>query len=89
MKRLSLVFCLLITLTANFFYSLNAQVNKNDSLALVDLYSKTDGTHWALHTHWLTSAPVSKWYRVTMTGKRVTGINLVYNNLNGIIPASE
>ena len=45
--------------------SANAQVNTNDSLALVDLYNRTGGSiTWADRTNWLTSAPVSSWYGI-------------------------
>lgn len=52
-----------------------------DSLALVDLYSKTGGTAWTHRNNWLTINPVSTWYGIKVTGNRVTAINLEYNNL--------
>ena len=59
----------------------NAQVNKQDSLALVDLYNSTDGPNWNDHTNWLTKKRVSTWSRITVTNNRVTRIELNYQNL--------
>ncbi len=72
---------------------LKAQVNVNDSLALVDLYNSTDGPRWAHRENWLTSSPVSSWYGITVANKRVSEIDLnQYNNfsnhMTGTIPAS-
>ncbi len=64
----------------------DAQVNMQDSLALVALYNSTDGTHWIDHTNWLTSAPVGSWSGITENNYRVRGINRVGNNLKGTLP---
>jgi len=65
----------------------NAQVNVQDSLALVDLYNSTNGPNWDNNSGWLTG-PVSKWYGITVTDTRVTKISLVHNKLNGKIASS-
>ncbi len=65
-----------------------AQVNVQDSLALVDLYNSTDGPHWTSNTNWLTTAPISKWYGITINKNRVIKISLYANNLQGNIPSS-
>jgi len=57
-----------------------------DSLALVALYDSTDGANWTNNTNWLTG-PVSTWYGVTVSGNRVTQIDLKNNNLVGTIPS--
>ncbi len=57
-----------------------------DSLVLVDLFNSTDGPNWTNNTNWLTSAPVSTWFGVTVEGDRVTQLNLVNNNLLGTLP---
>jgi len=62
-------------------------VDVNDSLTLVDLYNSTGGPSWYNNTNWL-NGPVSTWYGVTVTGTRVTQLNLSTNNLTGPIPAS-
>ncbi|HTB51257.1 MAG TPA: T9SS type A sorting domain-containing protein [Ferruginibacter sp.] len=60
-----------------------------DSLALVNLYDSANGSSWANHTNWLTTAPLSAWYGVTVNGSgRVTGLALGNNNLVGRIPFS-
>ncbi|MCK4981114.1 MAG: DUF1565 domain-containing protein, partial [Candidatus Delongbacteria bacterium] len=56
-----------------------------DSLALVALYDSTDGANWTDNTNWLTG-PVSTWYGITVSGDRVTEIDLNFNNLAGTIP---
>lgn len=68
----------------------NAQaINKQDSLALVDLYNNTNGSGWLKHDNWLTTKPVSSWFGITVyvTG-RVTQIILPQNKLKGSLPAS-
>ncbi|HVX28796.1 MAG TPA: leucine-rich repeat domain-containing protein [Parafilimonas sp.] len=64
-----------------------AQINQQDSLALVDLYNSTKGPKWQPN-NWLTAAPVSTWTGVTVDGNRVTGIDLTNSGLNGRIPES-
>ena len=87
MKQLSTLLIAAILFTA-ITPTLKAQVNTQDSLALVDLYDSTGGPNWRNHTNWLTSAPVSSWYGITEYNWRVTGISLDSNNLKGVIPAS-
>ena len=65
--------------------STSAQVNTTDSLALVALYNSTDGANWT--TPWDLSQPVSTWNGITLTGDRVTNVNLLSQNMNGTIPS--
>ncbi len=65
-----------------------AQVNTQDSLALVDLYDSTGGANWTNHTNWLTGAPVNTWYGVNVISGGVNVVHLPSNNLTGSIPAS-
>ena len=67
--------------------NLNGQVFEQDSLALVDLYNTTNGNNWINNTNWLT-APVSSWYGITVVDNRVTEIDLLNNNLIGILPSN-
>ena len=62
-----------------------AQVNVQDSLALVALYNATDGTNWTNNTNWL-STPVSQWYGVQLQANRVWMLSLNNNNLIGTLP---
>ncbi len=87
MRLKTLLFLLLITLLVNPFKT-EAQVNEQDSLALVDLYSNTNGPGWTYNTNWLTAAPLSTWYGITVTDNRVTAIVLGNNGLTGTIPSS-
>jgi Leucine-rich repeat (LRR) protein len=88
MKTKSTLFCLVIAVCTNTCITVYAQaVNKQDSLALVDLYNSTNGPAWNYNTNWLTG-PVKTWLGISVTGTRVTGIDLSGNNLNGSIPAS-
>src|SRR6266498_453155 len=88
MKTKSTLFCLAFALFANISITVNAEVNQQDSLALVDLYNSTNGPNWNNHTNWLTKNPVSTWYGVTIKNKRVTQIVLPMNNLTGSLPSS-
>src|SRR3954453_12709686 len=89
MKTKSILFCLVFALCANTSITVYAQaVNKQDSLALIDLYNSTNGSNWNDHTNWLTKRPVKTWYGITVTGTRVTRIALYSNSLSGRIPSS-
>src|SRR5438105_4616827 len=88
MKTKSILFCLVFAVYANTCITANAQaVNKQDSLALVDLYNSTNGAGWNDNSGWLTG-PVTTWSGITITGTRVTGIYFVDNHLSGGIPSS-
>ena len=88
MKYYSIFSFLLFALSANLFTAAKAQVNKSDSLALVDLYNSTNGPGWYGKSNWLTTNPVSTWAGITVTGTRVTAIKLTNNHLTGTLPAS-
>lgn len=68
-------------------FSIKAQVNIGDSLALVDLYNSTNGGYWKYNTNWLTNK-VSEWHGIKVSNNRVTGIYLINNHLEGTLPAS-
>ena len=85
MKNRILLFLLLIS---TGFNHLDAQINEHDSLALVDLYQSTNGKDWSTNNNWLTAKPVSSWYGVTVSGNRVRGLLLDFNNLKGALPSS-
>src|SRR6266540_3751948 len=87
MKTKSTLFCLVFAFCVNI-NTANAQVNVQDSLALVDFYNSTDGPHWKNNSNWLTSSPVSSWYGIYVKNKRVFDIILNDNRLKGTIPAS-
>lgn len=80
---LFIVFCLSASITSK------AQVDANDSLALVDLYNSTNGPGWTYNNNWL-NGPVKEWLGIHLSNdnKRVTEINLSINNLSGHLPSS-
>src|SRR6476660_8549772 len=89
MKSKSTLFCLLFPFCISINFTVDAKaVNKQDSLALVDLYNSTDGPNWYDNTNWLTKSPVSTWYGITVSSVRVSKIVIDFNNLNGSIPLS-
>jgi len=81
------IFIILISTSSNSF----AQVNTQDSLALVSLYNSTGGSNWSntisSTNPWLVGI-VSNWYGVTVTGNSVTSIDLHNNSLSGTIPTA-
>ena len=79
---------LAITLVITSQNKINAQINKTDSLALVDLYNSTNGNNWKNHTNWLTASPVSSWYGIIVSGKKLKEILLEQNQMTGSLPAS-
>ncbi len=75
--------CLLLSVLP---LSVMAQVTAQDSPALVALYTATNGPGWSNCANWL-SGPVPSWYGVTVSGDRVTRIELRGNGLSGSIPS--
>ncbi len=63
-----------------------AQVSKQEKEVLLNLYSATNGSGW--NNTWNLETPVETWYGITVENNTVTGINLLFNNLNGTLPAS-
>ena len=82
-KTLLFVFALYLFSAKNF-----AQVNVQDSTALVDLYNSTDGANWIDNGNWLTTAPLNTWYGITVEDGRVTEVYLFDNHLVGSLPSS-
>jgi len=59
--------------------------------SLIALYIATRGDHWNDNTNWSTTTmptlkELNQWYGITMREGWLSGINLSYNNLTGIIP---
>jgi len=63
-----------------------AQVSKQEKQVLLDLYTATNGLEW--NKQWNLEKPIDTWYGVTVENNKVTGINLLFNNLKGTLPAS-
>ncbi|HVX28795.1 MAG TPA: leucine-rich repeat domain-containing protein [Parafilimonas sp.] len=82
MKKIFTPFFLFAALTISKPDSLKAQVNVQDSLALVDFNNSTN-------VNWQTNTPVSTWFGITVTDNKVTAIDLSnFRDLAGSIPAS-
>ncbi|HPE82696.1 MAG: Two component regulator three Y domain protein [Aequorivita sp.] len=77
------------TLTCVFMFIATlmvAQVSKKEKQVLLDFYSATNGQAWT-HT-WNVEEPVESWYGVTVENNTVTEIHMLFNNVDGILPAS-
>lgn len=82
-KQPTRIICLIFTLLICFSIS-TADERRNDSLALVELYSSTGGTSW--ETQWVLSETMDNWHGITVTNNRVTQVYLYNNGLDGTIP---
>jgi len=77
------VFVLTLTSAEKLF----AQINQQDSVALIEFYNNTNINNlWRYK--WNTAMPVRTWYGITVENNRVTKIQLRNNILFGSIPAS-
>ncbi|MAP53869.1 Two component regulator three Y domain protein [Altibacter sp.] len=63
-----------------------AQVPAKEKQALLDLYVATHGEQWI--KSWDTNKPVQEWQGVTVENDHVVSLSLLFNNLQGSIPAS-
>ena len=65
--------------------------NDNDAdaerAALVAIYDATDGDNWTENMNWKSQEPVGDWYGVTVENGVVTGLDLEFNNLRGVLPS--
>jgi Leucine-rich repeat (LRR) protein len=84
-KRILLPFLCLIVLFQSYIYGQNRM---QDSIALSDLYTATDGSHWTNQANWL-AGNISTWYGVTLntTTQRVNRVSLPNNGLKGKLPS--
>jgi len=64
-------------------------VSAVECLALLDIFTKTQGVQWISKTHWLNfasgNAPCD-WYGVTCSGGHITELGLARNQLSGTLP---
>jgi hypothetical protein len=81
MKRILPTLCSFLFSVAIF-----AQVSANEKQVLLDLYVATQGENWT--STWDTSEPVEHWKGITVENDHVVGIRLLFNNLDGELPAS-
>ena len=57
-----------------------------DSLALLSIYEAAGGASWTRTNNWKTTLPLRQWSDISMTGTRVTTVDLSSNNLTGSFP---
>jgi len=58
----------------------------NEKDILTALYNCLNGDSWATNTHWLSDLPLHYWHGLTVSNGHVVEINLLENNLTGILP---
>lgn len=63
-----------------------SEIAPREKQILVDFYNATNGAQW--NTTWNLNAPVNTWEGVTLENNSVTGISMLFNNINGQLPAS-
>ena len=85
--------------TASQIFSIavtNSSALLGDRAALIALYKATDGPNWTNSTNWLdppeevvtfTAQQLDAWYGVSVSGGRVSSVELPVNNLQGILPS--
>ncbi|MDW3196736.1 MAG: T9SS type A sorting domain-containing protein [Cytophagales bacterium] len=56
-----------------------------DSVSLIAIYDETAGASWTNNANWL-STDIDNWFGVTVSGDRVTELDLNNNNLVGVLP---
>ena len=57
-----------------------------DCETLSGLYDETGGSEWGQSGQWLTESPLEQWYGVSVSGGRVSEVDLSGNGLSGEIP---
>jgi len=86
------IFYTLIMVAFILLQNAKAQVSTADFQFLEDLYNNTGGVNWTNNTGWNlaggASSVTNAWYGVTVSGGRLTGIDLHNNGLVGFIPPS-
>ena len=85
MKKILLLFFVVCLLQCSLLApKAKAQVNVQDSLALLALYNSTNGPNWLLP--WPLNLPINQWNGVNVLNGRVIGLQLYNDSLNGTIP---
>ncbi len=59
---------------------------EQDQEALLTLYEATGGDNWTNGADWPNQEDINTWEGVTVSGNRVTGLNLAGSNLTGAVP---
>ncbi len=76
-------------LSASQSFTATVRTALSDRGVLEALYAATGGANWTSGTNWRTDAPLGTWRGVrTDDAGRVTGLDLRFNGLSGVIPAA-
>lgn len=63
------------------------EITTTECVALVALYTSTDGVNWITNTNWLSTTTPCSWYGVGCAGGQVSNLNLDSNQLRGPLPS--
>jgi hypothetical protein len=63
------------------------EIPASECEALVAFYHSTNGLGWTNNTNWLASNTPSNWYGVTVSDGHVHGLQMLTNNVQGVLPA--
>src|SRR5258708_2412460 len=90
MKQILLPFLFSLLFFTHSLESAGQNAKLPDSLALIDLYNSTNGPGWLNHSNWLSPAPLSTWFGITMFNGdgSVNAVSLTANGLVGTLPVS-
>ena len=83
LKLIPVILAFLLSLNA---HHTTAQVDVQDSLALVSIFNETNGNSWTNNANWLMGPPVPSWFGISTFGTRVTQIVLPNNSLTDSLP---
>lgn len=81
MKRHLLSLALLLFVT-----NLVAAISPKEKQALIDFYLATNGENWI--STWDLNQPVADWHGITVKNDKVVSISLLFNNIEGTLPAT-
>lgn len=78
---------LFLTSTLFFVFAIGiAQISPQERQVLLDFYTATQGDQWS--QSWDITQPASAWQGVTIEDNKVIGLSLLFNNIQGALPAS-
>ncbi len=63
-----------------------SEIAQREKQVLIDFYNATNGAQW--YTTWNLNSPVDTWEGITLENNSVTGISMLFNNINGQLPSS-
>lgn len=82
-----IIFGLSILFAVTYGFSQEKNEQKEREI-LIELFNALDGDSWKNNDNWNTTAPLNKWYGITVKDNHVVRIDLKGNNLSGELPKS-